>query len=173
MNRPYNYLVFTVLAVIVPVISLADKFSSEASYEICFTPGQNCTQMIVNEIKKAKKQILVQMYTFTSKQIIQALVAAKNRGVEVKILLDKSQLSLNYPLIDFFVKNRISVQIDKVKGIAHNKILIIDGVTTIGGSFNYTTSAQKNNVENVTIIKAPAFSKKYVDNWYSRKLRSI
>ena len=168
MNKFYKCLVITVL-IIVPAITSADKFSSEASYQVCFTPGQNCAQMIIDEINKARKQILVQMYTFTSMPIMRALIAAKNKGVDVKILLDKSQVCSKYSLLDFFIKNKISVQIDRVRGIAHNNVLILDGVTTIGGSFNYTDNAQKNNVENVIVIRDAVFSKRYIDNWHSRR----
>ena len=62
------------------------------SSQVCFMSGQNCTQLIVNIINAARKQILVQAYSFTSMPIAKALVDAKRRGVDVKIILDKSQI---------------------------------------------------------------------------------
>ena len=66
------------------------------------------------------------------------------------------------------------MHIDCVKeGLAHNKLLMIDSATTIGGSFNYTNSAQKRNLENVVIIRDPIFTKKFLDNWEDRYTTSI
>lgn len=168
LTKKVSNCLIILLLVAVSQIGLAASFSPGALYQVCFTPRQNCTQVIIGEIANAKKQILVQMYTFTSMPIAQSLVAAKRRGVDVRIILDKSQVCSKYSPIDLFTKHGISVRIDKVKGIAHNKLMVIDGSTTIGGSFNYTHNANINNAENVLIIKDPEFSKNYIHNWRSR-----
>ena len=150
----------------------ANKFSPEATYQLCFTPEENCTQLIMDEIAKAKHKILVQAYVFTSSPIAKALVVAKKRGIVVKILLDKSQLE-SKSLLSFFIQNNIPIFIDYVRGIAHNKLILIDDMISIGGSFNYTPSAQKNNAENVTIIRDSGITKKYVNKWYTRFRRAV
>jgi phosphatidylserine/phosphatidylglycerophosphate/cardiolipin synthase-like enzyme len=55
----------------------------------CFTPGQDCTPLIVRQIDGAKSELLVQGYTFTSASIIQAIGRAKDRRVNVKVILDR------------------------------------------------------------------------------------
>jgi phosphatidylserine/phosphatidylglycerophosphate/cardiolipin synthase-like enzyme len=50
---------------------------------VCFTPGGNCTDLIVNAIAGAKTSILVQAYSFTSAPIAKALLEAHKRGVQV------------------------------------------------------------------------------------------
>ena len=57
---------------------------------VCFTPGQDCTDLVVSEIANAKQQILVQAYSFTSVAILAALKAAHGRGVDVEVIVDKS-----------------------------------------------------------------------------------
>jgi len=49
----------------------------------------------VTELNKAKSEILVQAYSFTSKPIAQALVDAHKRGVHTEIILDKSNIRTN------------------------------------------------------------------------------
>ena len=51
--------------------------------EPCFVPGQDCTNVVVQELGKAKKFVRIQAYGFTSKPIEDALVSAEKRGVDV------------------------------------------------------------------------------------------
>ena len=75
-----------------PKLLLPNTFSSQAAYDVCFTPGDNCTDKIVAAINSAQQQVLMQAYSFTSFKIAKALVAAEKRGVAVRILVDKSEL---------------------------------------------------------------------------------
>ena len=61
-----------------------------------FSPKGGCTQAVVDQLNGAKKQVLVQAYSFTSAPIARALVDAKHRGVDVQVILDKSQRGERY-----------------------------------------------------------------------------
>jgi hypothetical protein len=118
-----------------------------------FSPTGGCTEACVNEIRQAQQQILVQAYSFTSVPIANALVEAHNRGVAVYIVLDKSQKTEQYSSADFVAHAGIATLIDSKHAIAHNKIMLIDRQTIITGSFNFTTSAEKSNAENLLVIR--------------------
>ncbi len=60
------------------------------------------------------------------------------------------------------------VWIDYVPRIAHNKVMILDSSTTITGSFNWITSANMHNAENLLIIRDPATTAAYQRNFESR-----
>jgi phosphatidylserine/phosphatidylglycerophosphate/cardiolipin synthase-like enzyme len=64
---------------------------------VCFTPGGNCTGLIVQALNAAKRSVLVQAYSFTSAPIAKALLDAHTRGVQVQVILDKSQRTENTP----------------------------------------------------------------------------
>ena len=68
---------------------------------VYFTPGDQTTTAVVNELNAAKKSVRMQAYSFTSAPIAQALVGAKRRGVDVIALLDKSNKTANYSSADF------------------------------------------------------------------------
>ena len=140
---PVYLLLFTVLPI------FADTFSPTATYQVCFTPGENCTQEVVDIINKAKKQILVQAYAFTSTPIARALIQAKQRGVDVKVLLDKTQVKTKYSSATYLLNNAIWVRIDAHPVIAHNKVILVDNSTLITGSFNFTKAANDKNAENL------------------------
>ena len=59
-------------------------------WQVCFTPGGQCTELILGEIAGARHSILVQAYSFTSVPILSALTAAPGRGVDVEMIVGKS-----------------------------------------------------------------------------------
>ncbi|HMC12592.1 MAG TPA: phospholipase D family protein [Pirellulaceae bacterium] len=131
-----------------------------------FSPAGGCTDAVVAEIRQARQQILVQAYSFTSVPIANALVEAHNRGVAVYIVLDKSQRSEQYSGLDFVARAGIPTLIDAAHAIAHNKIILIDRLTIITGSFNFTTNAEKSNAENLLVIRnRPDLYQAYENNF--------
>jgi phosphatidylserine/phosphatidylglycerophosphate/cardiolipin synthase-like enzyme len=88
------------LIVLIALIAVAPAaHSGEEScptVTVCFTPGENCTDTIVNAVARAKRTILAQAYSFTSAPIAKALLDAHKRGVQVQVILDKSQRSDKY-----------------------------------------------------------------------------
>jgi len=108
---------------------------------VCFTPGGNCTELIVNAVGGAKTSILVQAYSFTSAPIAKALLEAHKRGVQVQIILDASQRNQKYSSADFLANQGVPTMIDANHAISHHKVMVIDGETVITGSFNFTKAA--------------------------------
>ena len=139
-----------------------------AKYDVCFTPSGHCTDLIIAAISAAKKELLIQAYSFTSAPIAKAVVDAQNRGINVRVILDKSQFSQKYSSSKFLGHENIPVWNDSDVAIAHNKVMIIDERIVITGSFNFTKAAQNKNAENVLIISDDTLAKKYKDNWINR-----
>lgn len=139
--------------------------ATAASPEVCFTPGGDCTSIVVRELSKAKATVLVQAYSFTSAPIEKALVDAAKRGVKVQVLLDLSNVGYKYSGSHVLEAGKVPYLIDAVHAIAHNKVMVIDGKVVITGSFNFTSAAQKKNAENLVVIRDAAVAKLYADNW--------
>ena len=138
---------------------------SPSSPEVYFSPNGGCTDAIVKALGDAKTSVLVQAYSFTSAPIAKALVDAHKRGVDVQVILDKSQRSEKYSSADFVAHAGIPTYIDAKHKIAHNKIMVIDGQVVITGSFNFTKSAESENAENLLIINSTDLAVKYTKNW--------
>jgi len=107
------------------------------------------------------------MYIFTLQNVAEALVSAHDRGVEVKIVFDKSQGSYSqYALLKAGIGVRNDTNPD---GIMHNKVAIIDNRIVITGSFNWTNSAENNNNENLIVIRsvdvASIYESEFQDIW--------
>ena len=140
--------------------------------QIYFSPHGGCTDAIVKEISKAKSEILVQAYSFTSKDIAKALVDAHKRGVRTEIMLDKGNRAKKYSAADFTHNMGIPTFIDAEHAIAHNKIMIIDRETVITGSFNFTKAAEEKNAENLLILRNRDLGKLYIENWNKHRRHS-
>jgi phosphatidylserine/phosphatidylglycerophosphate/cardiolipin synthase-like enzyme len=109
----------------------------------------------------------VSAYSFTSKDIAEALLAAKKRGVDVKIILDKSQISQKYSSATFFTNQGFDLRIDIKHAIFHDKVIIIDDKTVITGSFNFTKAAETKNAENLLVLHDnPELAKLYTQDWW-------
>ncbi|BET28503.1 hypothetical protein wCauATS_07050 [Wolbachia pipientis] len=101
------------------------------------------------------------------------MVQAKKRGVDVMVILDESQVSSKYSVINELFHKKIPIYIDYKPAISHSKIMIIDEQKIITGSFNFSDAAQKKNAENLLIIKGdPTLVEQYVENWRDRQSQS-
>jgi phospholipase D len=140
--------------------------------ELCFTPPSGCGKIIADLISKANESIYVQAYGITSTEIVDELIYAHARGVKVRVLLDKSNLQDRYSKMKLLQEEGIDVSIDKVAGIAHNKVIIIDLQKVITGSFNFTKSADSRNTENVIMVNDKEIAGRYLQNWLSRKQKN-
>lgn len=56
---------------------------------VYFTPPSGAASAIVQAIDRSEREVLVQAYGFTHNGIAQALLRAQQRGVTVRVLLDK------------------------------------------------------------------------------------
>ena len=142
--------------------------------QVAFSPNNGVTNTIVKAINEAQKTILVEAYSFTSKDIASSLLAAKKRGITVLIILDKSQVSQQYSSSRFFADMGFNVRIDNKHAIFHDKVMIIDDKTVITGSFNFTKAAESKNGENILILHDnPELAKLYTQDWQSHWQHSI
>jgi phosphatidylserine/phosphatidylglycerophosphate/cardiolipin synthase-like enzyme len=74
-------------------------------------------------------------YGFTSKPIAAALVEAHWHGLDVRVVIDKSNATARDSAARFLVKAGIPVRIDYQYRIMHDKFIEVDGETVETGSF--------------------------------------
>ncbi len=146
---------------------------------VCFTsgnhsaPGGDCAALVVNEIGQARRTLLVQAYNFSEPRIIDAIIGAFRRGVNVTVILDKTSARQRGEGADAVASAGIPVFIDTKPKIAHNKVMVIDGATVITGSFNFTVSAQCCNAENLLVLRSPELASAYAANFMRRQAVSV
>lgn len=111
-----------------------------------FSPDDTgLVQVITDFVKMATKQILVADYSFNLGPLVDVLIAKHNGGVEVRLVLDKSQAAGKSEIPEVQALKAAGVPMvvgtsDKHK-IMHNKFMVIDGEWVEAGSLNYTGTA--------------------------------
>lgn len=151
--------------------SSSDPIAAQGTLQVAFSPWDDIESLIIGAIDGAKKQVLVQAYLLTSKKITKALIASRQRGVDVMVLVDAAQ-SAKVPSSkahDLSLAG-IAVWLETDYQNAHNKVVVIDAgtasATVITGSYNFTWSAQHKNAENILIArKNPLLAARYALNW--------
>jgi phosphatidylserine/phosphatidylglycerophosphate/cardiolipin synthase-like enzyme len=136
-----------------------------ARVAVYFSPRGGATEAVIREVNAATQQSLVQAYSFTSAPIAKALVDAHTRGVPILAVLDTSNQTAQYSAATFLHNAGMQPRIDDTHAIAHSKVMVIDSVTIITGSFNFTKAAEEKNAENLLVITdAPELVQAYEAN---------
>lgn len=144
--------------------------SYEASVSACFTPGENCEQELLYQIRQAKSEIKILAYSFTAKPIRDALLQAHKKGVAIELVIDTEEAQDKHSVAVDLAKRGIPVFLDSSVHHAHNKVMIIDRQTVITGSYNFSASANKRNAENLVIIRnSDALARDYLENYEKRR----
>ena len=145
----------------------AQTVSPPSSAEVAFSPGGGATDLVVKALSSAKQNIRVAAYSFTSRPIAKALIAAHQAGVDVSVIVDHGQIEKDsHSVIDSLVAEKIPVRADVVHTLQHDKYMVIDGKTVETGSFNYSAAAEHNNSENVIVLwESPRLAAAYAADW--------
>ncbi|MFI3301528.1 MAG: phospholipase D-like domain-containing protein, partial [Candidatus Gastranaerophilales bacterium] len=150
-------------------------FLNDTELSIYFSPANKISQTkIIPIIKNAKHYIYIPIFYLTHYDIIQGLIEAKKRGVEVKIIVDQTSVEGKYVKIDHLQKNNIDIKVENWAGKMHQKSMIIDDDILIIGSMNFTKHGEYVNDENTIIIKnstilTKSYKQHFLELWNSLK----
>lgn len=133
-------------------ILLTPMICFAAPIDIGFSPNQGSLELVLKSINSAQNTICMATYSFTSKPVATALLKAKSRGVDIRIVSDEKSNSGKYTATRFLANQGLNVRLNGKYAIMHNKFIVIDHKTVETGSFNYSESAFKRNAENVLVI---------------------
>jgi len=155
------------LAAFAPVLP-ASSVASGAAIAVCFAPEEDCAAFAVRAIDNAGREILVGAYGLTTGSgIVEALVRAKERGVDVRLIADKTTPCERGSGIEPLSAAGVPIWIDDQARIAHAKTMIIDSAVTLTGSYNWTRGAAVNS-EDLNLISSPAVAAAYTAHWRDR-----
>ncbi len=127
-----------------------EKISNQ-TLSLLSTPDQKTLDAIIKKIENAKTRIWIESYMLTEKRIIEVLIKAKTRGIDVRVILEKNvygATTINKKTFTTLQKNGITVTWADPKQFVftHAKWMIIDNEFVIGTA-NFTHSAFVTNRE--------------------------
>ena len=142
-------------------------YVNEIKIENYFCPEDDCASHIAGLIKNANRNVYFMSFSFTNKEIADALIA--KRGLDIKGIVDSGQSSGKFSQLKRLQDFAINVKKDNNKYKMHHKVFVIDNETVATGSFNPTSSADTKNDENIVIIHdkkiAGSFLKEFDRLW--------
>lgn len=147
------------------------SFDGKNDIVIGFSPEGSAQTAILDFINSAKSQIRLSAYSFTSPAIVHALINAKRRGVDIKLVIDykaNTNKTSQYA-IRMLKAEDIQVRTNDHYAIHHDKFIIVDNESVETGSFNYSNSANTRNSENAIVLyHMPQVAAPYLEHWESR-----
>jgi phosphatidylserine/phosphatidylglycerophosphate/cardiolipin synthase-like enzyme len=109
---------------------------------------------LIAALNAAKKTIFFATYSFTYAPFADALIAAHARGVQVRGVADASEAGQVNGQVPRLVAAGIDVKRwGSTFRLMHEKAFVVDGNSVGLGSYNWTTQAEKSNVEILLIAK--------------------
>ncbi len=134
---------------------------------IYFSPSDNTIHTaILPLINSAQKYIYIPAFLITEKNMTSALIAAKRRGVDVKIIIDAVNARGKSSKHKILRNNGILVKTENYAGKLHSKSIIIDDKYVVIASMNFSHSGNTKNDENLIVLKnsdAAIFYRKFFE----------
>lgn len=143
---------------------LSFQKESIPNMKIYFSPqDKTITYGILPLINSAQHYIYIPAFIITEKRVVTALIEAKNRGVDIKIIVDALNASNKYSKHNELRNAGIPVKAENYAGKMHSKTMIIDDEYLVIGSMNFSKNGELKNDENTIILKNPKAAKFYRD----------
>lgn len=155
MNRKNIYAI-----VIAGIVSLVCIQKRAFSSEVYFTPDE-IKEKILDEINTCSETIDIAAVNITSVDIVSALVRAKERGVEIRIVIDRKRFLKKGILSKYCKENGFAVKIVIQKGLMHNNYAIFDSRLLVTGSYLWYEKTSRHNCENVIFMDEMPVLMKY------------
>lgn len=127
---------------------------------VYFSPNGGCEQTVLTWVGRANATIHVLIYSFTLDSVGDALLDAYGRGVEVKVVFEKGQVT-QYSEYRRLGDAGVPVRNDTNSDYMHSKVMIVDGIVVLTGSFNWSANAEENNNENLIVLEGESIGSVY------------
>jgi len=129
--------------------------------DVYFCPQDECADKLIQRIDSAKTSIYIAIYSFTHDEIASALLRAKERGLDVRVVFDYDQSKNDSSDDELLQAAGILIAFRNGSGYMHNKFAVIDANIVATGSFNYSQNADTKNDENLIFIESAKVAEKY------------
>jgi len=144
---------------------------------VLFAPSDNVRATLLELIKNEQQKITLAAYIISDRHVAEALIDARERGVQIEVITDPACLQARSSKIELLRSRNVPIFVykgggthDGSKGCMHHKFIVF-GKNRNGrplvwtGSCNFTHAAPEHNHENVVLIDDDAVAKKFGDQF--------
>lgn len=129
----------------------SDESRVEVLGEARFSPGPGCLERITQAIRDAEREIDICVFTITDDRITKEIIAAKRRGVSLRIITDNEKAMDLGSDVDRLESSGVELRVDETEHHMHHKFAVFDRRLLLTGSYNWTRSAADHNLENIVL----------------------
>lgn len=142
---------------------LFSPLAALAGIEVLFSPRDNINYRIIEAVNLSEERIDVATFDFTSKEIADALLNAKSKGLRVRLLVDKDLLEDKDSKAKYLEEKGIDIKAlkGKGKGVMKNSFVIFDGRLVIVGPYHLAEDKESYDYENAIFFDDPGIVETY------------
>ncbi len=127
--------------------------------EILMTREGSVAGAIQRMVQTATTSVDAALYRFNNPQLAHALQQAAQRGLRVRLVLDRNKYEESRATRELLSNGRIPFRLfygrQGRRSKMHHKFVILDEHTALTGSYNWTLESEEENYENVLILRDP------------------
>ena len=123
-----------------------------------FSPEDSVGAQIIRWLGAARQDVHFLAFSFTHNGIGDAMLERARAGVEIGGIFEASDALANGSQYPRLKQAGLDVALSRNPWLLHDKLILIDGHIVILGSFNFSSSADRANDENVLIVDDPALT---------------
>ena len=133
-----------------------------ATVEVYYGPDDAPLDRLTTLYRHATRYLYVAVYGLTSPRAVEAMVAAKKRGVDVRMITDRQRTEdvKQRTALHTLQLAGIPILVNEHDGLMHMKQVVIDDEVNTTGSMNHTTSGNRYNDERLDVIADHAITVK-------------
>ena len=140
---------------------------------VWFSPQDDAMRFGVQAlIAKAQSSVDVAVFYLTSKWVVAELIAAHQRGVRVRVIVDATSAKNGYTKHELLRVAGIPTKVENWGGKMHMKAAVIDGEFLVLGSMNWTRAGEDTNDENTLLVRSRDLAATFLQ-FYERLWTSI
>jgi phosphatidylserine/phosphatidylglycerophosphate/cardiolipin synthase-like enzyme len=137
--------------------------------EAGFFPEQGGEALLLKAINASRRSIDLAAYSLASARVAKALLDAKRRGVDVRIVVDEKGVKSGIAALNLVANAGIPTRTISRSVMRDDSYMVIDGRTVQTGSFDYSGAAARAGSANVIVIwNNPDLASAYLRHWRER-----
>jgi phosphatidylserine/phosphatidylglycerophosphate/cardiolipin synthase-like enzyme len=136
--------------------------------KVLFAPEDEVAAQLTSLIESAQASIRFMAFSFTHDEIGEAVLARAKRGVDVQGIFETRGSETEYSKLAALYCAGIPMRQDGNPRTFHHKVFVIDDQTVVTGSFNFSSSADESNDENVIIVSNSDIAAQYLQEFRRR-----
>ncbi len=135
----------------------ATEIAGKGPAQPLFAPYDDVEEEVLRLLDQAKEEVVIAHYNIRRESILNKLVELHERGVKVRVAVDKTNAGREWNTGDDLLE-QAGIELVRTKpsgrrALMHFKVCVIDQETVMTGSYNWNATAALANDENMLVVR--------------------